>query len=119
MPAADPIGSIKCPWCGRPAELHRSEERTKLNPDDPTPKPSYPKKYFAKCPPVTGYRGCGTTLANSAEAQSRMLELGHVFGAGGRVEPPEPKADSPAVKPAAAPASLPAPQRFGFWGSSR
>jgi hypothetical protein len=118
MPPADPIGSIKCPWCGRAGELHRSEERTKLNPDDSTPRPAYPKKLFVKCPAVTGYRGCGTTLANSADAQARMLELGHVFGASGRDERPDPKPVP--VHPVAAPA-LPAivPQRFGFWGSSR
>ena len=114
MATPDPIGDIKCPWCGRTAELHRSEERPKLNPDDPTPKPSYPKKYFVRCPPVTGYPGCGTTLANAAPAQARMLELGHVFGASPRAITTE----SQNVTPAPVSPSSSSPRRFGFWGSS-
>lgn len=107
------IGEIKCPWCRRDAELHRSETRPKLNPDGPKAAPSYPAKYFVICPPTTGYRGCGTTLANSGEAQARMLDNGKVFGPGGKAQPRE-EAPAPAAQPAIsaqpAPAERPAPK---------
>lgn len=86
----EPIGEITCPLCKRDAELHAFEERQKLNPDsDGGGKPTYPKKHFVVCPPVKGYRGCGTILANGHEAQARFMELGRVFGPGGKSSKPQ------------------------------
>lgn len=111
MSRREPIGEIECPWCKRTAELHASTERTKLDPENGGGKQSYPKKFFVICPPTTGYRGCGTTLANSAQAQERMMENGHIFGAGPR-EPREkkPAAAVAAASEPAAPAAAAAPQ---------
>lgn len=98
------IGSIKCPLCDRAAELHQFEERTKLNPDGPAPKASYPSKRFIVCPPTTGYRGCGTILANSAHAQERIAELADVKAkpapAAGAPTPAAPSPPAPATPPA-------------------
>jgi len=77
----EPIGEIRCPLCQRQAELHEFAAREKLDPEGGEGKPAYPRKFFVVCPPVQGYRGCGTILANGAEAQERLLELGHVYGA--------------------------------------
>lgn len=96
------IGSIKCPLCDRAAELHEFEERKKLNPDGPAPKASYPKKCFIVCPPTTGYRGCGTILANSALAQERLTELADVHGAPRKESTASPAPAKAAVSPAAA-----------------
>lgn len=110
----EPIGEIECPWCGRDAELHQSSERTKLDPEGAGEgKPAYPKKYFVICPPVKGYRGCGTTLANGAAAQERILEKGYIFGATPRKKPkpaapppePTPEVTPPTPTPAAVPAT--------------
>lgn len=103
----EPVGEIKCPWCRRDAELHRSESRPKLNPDAPKPAASYPVKYFVICPPTTGYRGCGTTLANSGEAQVRMMENGKLFGPGPRLQPPR-EAPAAAAKPVTVEQPVPA-----------
>lgn len=108
------IGDIPCPWCRRKAELHQSEERAKLNPDGPAPKASYPKKYFVICPPTTGYRGCGTTLANSAQAQERMMELADVHGAPRKDSTAKPAPVNGTESPAAAapaPATPSAPKK--------
>jgi hypothetical protein len=79
------VGEIACLLCKRDAELHAFEERTKLDPDsDGGGKPTYPKKFFVICPPVKGYRGCGTILANGAGAQSQLMELGRIFGPAGK-----------------------------------
>lgn len=107
------IGDIPCPFCARDAELHRFEERTKLDPDtDAGGKAKYPSKHFIVCPPVKGYRGCGTILANGHGAQERMMELGTVFGANratrGAAEH-APAAAKPAAAEPAAPAAPVAP----------
>lgn len=113
----EPIGEIPCPLCGRTAELHESAERTKVDPSGEPGRRAYPRKFYVVCPPVQGYRGCGTILANGAQAQARMMELGRVFGAGPRsapaaqpAEPPrgggEPKGGA-APKPAPEPAQKP------------
>lgn len=98
------IGSIACPLCKRPAEVHKFGQRTKLNPDDASPRPSYPAKVFINCPPTTGYRGCGTLLASSKEAQARIMELARINGA------PRATATSPAPKEKPADAPPPAKQ---------
>lgn len=110
----EPIGAIDCPLCGREAEFHRSAERTKLDPDGGQGKPAYPKKFFVVCPPTKGYRGCGTVLANAAEAQARLLEKAHVFGAE-RTKPatPAPAPEKPAPAPAASAPRKPNP--FSLW----
>lgn len=103
----EPIGEIPCPWCDRTAELHASSERRKVSAEGEG-RVSYPRKLFVICPPIAGYRGCGTTLANNEHAQARMMELGRVFGPQGKpakqAAPPPPPAADPA--PAAAPARL-------------
>jgi hypothetical protein len=119
--AREPIGDIKCPLCARPAELHRFEPKEKLNPDGDVPKAAYAKKCFVICPPTTGYRGCGTILANGPQAQERMMELGRVFGPSGKAaakpstpaEPAPPPPSAPAAAPAAKPAAPHNP--FRLW----
>lgn len=106
MPAREAIGEISCPLCGRDAELHQSSERPKLDPDSTNGqgRAAYPKKFYVVCPPVKGFRGCGTILSNGAEAQSQLLDKAHVFGASER----KPKsAASPAT--ASVPTSQAAP----------
>jgi len=112
------VGDIACPLCKRDAELHAFEERQKLDPDSDGGKPTYPKKFFVVCPPIKGYRGCGTILANGAGAQSQLMELGSVFGA--TRTKPEPKAHdnqtpvSPPVPPTPA-APKPVNNPFKLW----
>nr|PZN17839.1 MAG: hypothetical protein DIU80_23785 [Chloroflexota bacterium] len=90
------------------AELHESAERTKVDPSGESPgRRAYPRKFYVVCPPVQGYRGCGTILANGAQAQARMMELGRVFGAGPRSAPAAPPAEPP--KGGAAPKPAPEP----------
>lgn len=125
MSAREAIGEIKCPLCGRSAELHESAARPKVDPEstDGQGRPSYPKKFFIVCPPTDGYRGCGTILANGAEAQRRLMDQAHVFGPGGRPPKPERKPESkpepaPAPKPAAELPPAPAarkPNPFKLW----
>jgi hypothetical protein len=82
MTSEDAIGEMPCPWCKRPAEIHNFAVRVKLDAAGGDGKAAYPRKVVVVCPPVAGYRGCGTTLANSREAQGRIMETAHVFGAG-------------------------------------
>ena len=120
------VGDIDCPLCRRAAELHASEEKQKLDPDSAEGgRPAYPKKHYIVCPPVKGYRGCGTILANAPGAQGMMMELGTMFGAAGKVRPAvskpvsdekpaaaEPVAPAPST---AAPPPTPAPQNDNPW----
>lgn len=100
------VGEISCPLCQRDAELHAFDQKEKLNPDAAEGgRPSYPKKHFVICPPVKGYRGCGTILANGNGAQERLMELGTVFGAAGKAKIRAPAPDSAPPMPAAAPAA--------------
>jgi hypothetical protein len=110
-PARDAIGQIECPLCKRDAELHASSERPKLDPDSQNGqgRAAYPKKFFIVCPPVKGHRGCGTILANSAEAQAQILDKAHVFGAQRASAPAV--AATPPPAPAARP-STPAPEKI-------
>lgn len=125
--AREAIGEIDCPLCGRSAELHESAARSKVDPEstDGQGKPSYPKKFFIVCPPTSGYRGCGTILANGAEAQTRLMDQAHVFGPEGRPKTkPQPKPErkpEPKPEPVTKPADPPAPATpkksnpFNFW----
>lgn len=101
------IGEIDCPLCKRSAELHASEDRPKLDPDGEGGGKSYPRKYFVRCPPVRGYSGCGTIMANGSGAQIRLMELGTIYGvvrpARAEPPPPAPRAEPPPAPAAAAP----------------
>lgn len=115
-PAREAIGEIPCPLCARDAELHASSERPKLDPDSTNGqgRAAYPKKFYVVCPPVKGFRGCGTILANSAEAQSQLLDKAHVFGAKERQSknaPPPASPDSQSAKPTPAPPSSEEPTK--------
>lgn len=121
----EPIGEIPCPLCGRTAELHSSDARNKVAPVEEG-RAAYPKKLFVICPPVPGYRGCGTMLCNNPHAQQRLLERGRVFGADEakpKTEaPPTPKAEpapAPVVAPPAKPAPRPAAGPLSFLRGSR
>lgn len=106
----EPIGEIECPLCGRLAELHSSDSRPKVAPDAEG-RAAYPRKLFVVCPPVPGYRGCGTLLCNNQHAQQRLIERGRVFGrppltqepAAAKPEPKSEPRQEPAVAPPAAP----------------
>jgi len=109
----EPIGEIDCPLCARPAELHSSDSRNKVS-AEPEGRTAYPKKLFVICPPVPGYRGCGTLLCNNPYAQQRLLERGRIFGPNGKPaahqesKPAPAAAPAPEATPAPAPASPPA-----------
>jgi hypothetical protein len=106
------VGEIACPFCKRDAELHAFEERQKLDPDsEGGGKPTYPKKHFIICPPVKGYRGCGTILANGNGAQEKMMDLGKIFGPAGRQSKPAAAAEPPPPPAPAAPSSAPPPPK--------
>jgi hypothetical protein len=114
----EPIGEIPCPLCKRAAEVVKFNDRTKLDPAGEG-KPAYPRKVYIVCPPVTGYRGCGTILANSLEAQARIMETARIFGPAGAgekpVAAPPPAGPQPPNKPAPPPAPAKKTTSFLPW----
>jgi len=120
------VGEIDCPLCKRTAELHASAERLKLDPDaapDGKGKPAYPRKFFVVCPPIAGWRGCGTILANGSGAQIQLMEIGRLHGPDGqparrKESAPVSQQTIPATSPPPSPVAKTAPANpFRFWAT--